>query len=139
MSDIVSNLKDAINPSRREKATPPGYDPQARGAYVDNDSATQPQLAPPKDGVDYANAADETATGSAVTGSQDHTMTAPDRSPKLATNTNFNAPRGTYGPHESRLANVLDPRVDSNRDGHPAHGISGYRGAAARPVDQDEK
>ncbi|KAK0649551.1 hypothetical protein B0T16DRAFT_410301 [Cercophora newfieldiana] len=27
------------------------------------------------------------------------------------------APEGTYGPHTSRVANALDPRVDSDRDG----------------------
>jgi len=27
-----------------------------------------------------------------------------------------NAPEGTYGPHSSRLANAVDPRVDSDRD-----------------------
>lgn len=27
------------------------------------------------------------------------------------------APEGTYGPHNSRLANAVDPRVDSDRDG----------------------
>lgn len=27
-----------------------------------------------------------------------------------------NAPEGTYGPHNSRIANALDPRVDSDLD-----------------------
>ena len=35
MSDILENIKDAINPSRREEATPPDYDPNKRGAYAD--------------------------------------------------------------------------------------------------------
>lgn len=125
MSDIVENLKDAINPSRREKATAPAYDPRTRGAYAEA-PAEQPQLAPPLDGK---TAAEKNAAGS------NHTkMTAPDSSPKLATNANFNAPEGTYGPHNSRIANALDPRVDSDRDGHPAHGVSGYGGASSQPV-----
>lgn len=32
------------------------------------------------------------------------------------------APAGTYGPHSSRAANTLDPRVDSDRDGRGALG-----------------
>jgi hypothetical protein len=43
-------------------------------------------------------------------------------------------PEGTYGPHSSRIANALDPRVDSDRDhrGHPAAGTTtGLGGATA--------
>ncbi|KAK0611274.1 hypothetical protein B0T14DRAFT_530071 [Immersiella caudata] len=38
------------------------------------------------------------------------------------------APEGTYGPHSSRMANALDPRVDSDRDGRGSMGTasSGY-------------
>lgn len=44
-----------------------------------------------------------------------------------------NVPEGTYGPHSSRMANALDPRVDSDRDRHTqgtttgvhAHGTTG--------------
>jgi hypothetical protein len=32
------------------------------------------------------------------------------------------APAGTHGPHSSRVANVADPRVDSDRDGRAALG-----------------
>lgn len=32
------------------------------------------------------------------------------------------APAGTHGPHSSRMANVADPRVDSDRDGRGAIG-----------------
>ncbi|KAK0638907.1 hypothetical protein B0T16DRAFT_338785 [Cercophora newfieldiana] len=32
------------------------------------------------------------------------------------------APAGTHGPHSSRMANVADPRVDSDRDGRAAIG-----------------
>ena len=37
------------------------------------------------------------------------------------------APEGTYGPHSSRMANAVDPRVDSDRDGRGAmqHGAGG--------------
>ena len=35
ISDIIENLKDAVNPKRREKVTPPNYDPETRGAYAD--------------------------------------------------------------------------------------------------------
>ncbi|KAK0659457.1 hypothetical protein QBC41DRAFT_331479 [Cercophora samala] len=45
------------------------------------------------------------------------------------TTTNNNIPEGTYGPHSSRLANTLDPRVDSDADRSRAvpaqHGYAG--------------
>jgi hypothetical protein len=41
-----------------------------------------------------------------------------------------NAPEGTYGPHSSRLANTLDPRVDSDRDRHVGPGATHAPGAA---------
>ncbi|AEO68310.1 uncharacterized protein THITE_136342 [Thermothielavioides terrestris NRRL 8126] len=37
----------------------------------------------------------------------------------------------TYGPHSSRLANALDPRVDSDRDRHVGPGATHAPGAAA--------
>ncbi|KAK1759997.1 hypothetical protein QBC47DRAFT_357809 [Echria macrotheca] len=122
MSDILANLKDAVNPKRREKATPPDYDAQKLGAHANappSSDTAEPKL--------LASDADNTGNPNAAR------TTAPDTSPKLATDTGFNAPKGTYGPHQSRLANALDPRVDSDRDGHPAHGVSGYGGAAAQP------
>jgi hypothetical protein len=33
------------------------------------------------------------------------------------TNTHSGAPEGSHGPHDSRVANAADPRVDSDRDG----------------------
>lgn len=40
------------------------------------------------------------------------------------------APAGTHGPHGSRVANVMDPRVDSDRDGRGALGAAGGPGPA---------
>jgi hypothetical protein len=40
------------------------------------------------------------------------------------------APEGSYGPHSSRIANALDPRVDSDRDNR---GAAGYNGGGAMP------
>ncbi|ETS81347.1 hypothetical protein PFICI_06349 [Pestalotiopsis fici W106-1] len=43
------------------------------------------------------------------------------------------APQGSHGPHNSRVANTADPRVDSDRD-HRANPTTHYgEGAAARP------
>ncbi|KAK4447222.1 hypothetical protein QBC34DRAFT_382472 [Podospora aff. communis PSN243] len=123
MSEIISNLKEALNPKKREDATAPTYDP-SRAPYADN-TPSQNQLDPPR-----GEAPTDTETSSVT---RTDKMTAPDRPPKAATHTNFNAPEGTYGPHGSRLANALDPRVDSDRDGSPKHGVSGYGGAAAKP------
>jgi len=44
-------------------------------------------------------------------------------------NNNNNIPEGTYGPHSSRMANTLDPRVDSDADRHHAGGMMGTTGA----------
>jgi hypothetical protein len=56
------------------------------------------------------------------------------------------APEGTYGPHSSRLANALDPRIDSDRDnrasapmqgqntmGHPGQNTIGHQGPVGQP------
>ncbi|KAK4236788.1 hypothetical protein C8A03DRAFT_45245 [Achaetomium macrosporum] len=152
MSDIIENIKDALNPKRREEATVPEYDAQKRGPYTASEGQPE-QVAPPRaEQTDLSsagagaghtqhsgslfsqnlNAAEESQSQSS------RTATAPDRSPKLASNTGFNAPEGTYGPHKSRVANALDPRVDSDRDGKPSHGVSGYGEAAAqKPVHKE--
>jgi hypothetical protein len=54
MSDIISAIKDAVNPKRREQATTETYDAHKRGPYPDQ-SATgdgQPELAPPTESQD---------------------------------------------------------------------------------------
>ncbi|KAK4187730.1 hypothetical protein QBC35DRAFT_409928 [Podospora australis] len=51
MSDIIENLKDAINPARRESATTETYDPHTRGPYPDGKPTSEGDpgtLAPPK-------------------------------------------------------------------------------------------
>jgi len=128
MSEVIENLREAINPKKREEATAPSYDPKVRGPYADAPPG-QSQLDHPRG---EAPAQPRTETRS-------DTMTAPDLTPKAATDVNFNAPKGTYGPHSSRLANALDLRVDSDRDGSPKHGVSGYGGAAARAEKKSEK
>ncbi|KAK4443881.1 hypothetical protein QBC34DRAFT_416302 [Podospora aff. communis PSN243] len=45
-----------------------------------------------------------------------------------AGNAHVGAPEGTYGPHNSRMANALDPRVDSDRDGRGGNGMMGQSG-----------
>ena len=56
MSEIVENLKDAIDPSRREKATVPAYDPQKRGPYADSTGHGHPEVAVPKAAIDDSTA-----------------------------------------------------------------------------------
>jgi len=41
-----------------------------------------------------------------------------------------NVPEGTYGPHSSRVANAMDPRVDSDRDRHLGPGATHAPGVA---------
>lgn len=43
------------------------------------------------------------------------------------------APEGTHGPHNSRVANAADPRVDSDRDGSNTMGNTGA-GRTANPL-----
>lgn len=38
--------------------------------------------------------------------------------------TGYNDPEGTHGPHSSRVANAVDPRVDSDRDHRGAPGAA---------------
>lgn len=59
MSEIVDSLKDLVDPSRRESATAPSYDPNTRGPYPDRKPASEhEQLAPPvtKESEDPARA-----------------------------------------------------------------------------------
>ena len=137
MSDIIENIKEALNPKVREQATPPDYDPHTRGPYPDNQASvvvnpateiTQ-QVSPPKGDVpDPKKVATLTSTGAQEQQQQQ------EESQKLASGVGFNAPWGTYGPHGSRIANLLDPRVDSDRDGRPKHGLSDVGPVAARPA-----
>lgn len=47
-------------------------------------------------------------------------------------------PAGAHGPHNSRVTNILDPRVDSDRDGHAALGSgSGSAKKTAGPHKSD--
>lgn len=46
--------------------------------------------------------------------------------------TTHSAPEGSHGPHNSRVANAADPRVDSDRDG--SHNMSGTTGRTANPL-----
>jgi len=68
MSDILENIKDAINPSRREEATPPDYDPNKRGAYASAPSDDkQAQVNPPANtAVDQRAQADSVKTAPEV-------------------------------------------------------------------------
>ncbi|GAB1315327.1 hypothetical protein MFIFM68171_05537 [Madurella fahalii] len=146
MSDIIEAIKDALNPSRREQATVETYDANTRGPYAHRNTAGdgQPELSAPSEAQHPARAEqnDLTGAGGSITSravkmgrkSDVETRTAPDGSPALASDTGFGAPEGTYGPHKSRVANALDPRVDSDRDGRPSHGLSDYGGVAAKPV-----
>ncbi|KAK1775124.1 hypothetical protein QBC45DRAFT_423201 [Copromyces sp. CBS 386.78] len=123
MSDIIENIKEALNPKERQQATVPDYDPHTRGPYPDNQASTeknQSQVSPPKGDVPDAKAA-----------------TSTQESQKIGSGVGFNAPKGTYGPHGSRIANFLDPRVDSDRDGRPKHGLSDVGPVASRPAKND--
>lgn len=143
MSDIAEAIKDAINPSRREQATTETYDASKRGPYADG----QPESRAPSEAQHPARAEQgnlagggRTVTSHAANTSGESNMrtrTAPDRSPTLASGAGLDAPEGTYGPHKSRVANALDPRVDSDRDARPSHGLSDYDGVAAKPVHKE--
>ncbi|OAA40070.1 hypothetical protein ISF_09824 [Cordyceps fumosorosea ARSEF 2679] len=45
---------------------------------------------------------------------------------------NKKIPEGTFGPHKSRLANALDPRVDSDLDSAASRETAGATGTAAK-------
>ncbi|CCC05075.1 hypothetical protein SMAC4_07731 [Sordaria macrospora] len=85
MSDILENIKEALNPKEREQATIPDYDPHKRGPYPDPDNNeastivnpatdTSQQVSPPKGDVPDAKAATSTqesrkvASGTATDG-----------------------------------------------------------------------
>jgi hypothetical protein len=153
MSDILEAIKDAVNPKRREQATVENYDAHKRGPYPDQAPAGdgEPGLSPPTEARNPATA-EQSDLSSTVAGKRSGSLTSqtlntgeqsaqtaagPNRSPKAASSAGYDAPGGTYGPHRSRIANALDPRVDSDRDGSPSHGLSDYGGAANKPVHKE--
>jgi hypothetical protein len=153
MSDILEAIKDAINPKRREQATVETYDAHKRGPYRDQPPTGdgQPGLSPLTEARNPATAeqSDLSTTAAAQrsgsltsqtlnTAEQSaQTAAGPSQSPKAATSAGYGAPEGTYGRHRSRIANALDPRVDSDRNGNPSHGLSDYGGAANKPVHKE--
>ncbi|KAK4107327.1 hypothetical protein N656DRAFT_785443 [Canariomyces notabilis] len=138
MSDIIENIKDAINPSRRDSATVETYDPQKRGPYADKSSAGdgQPELKPPasSEAQDPGRAEQTDLSGGGGSITSQGVNTGSESGKKTTSGTGFGAPQGTYGPHKSRVGNALDPRVDSDRDGRPNYGLSDYGEGAAKPV-----
>ncbi|KAL2152821.1 hypothetical protein VTH82DRAFT_3976 [Thermothelomyces myriococcoides] len=152
MSELVDAIKDAVNPKRREQATVETYDPHTRGPYPDRPPAgdnnqvhpssrsQQPETeagAPQRGEAQDAGRVEQgdlSGITTAAAAGDSHEAQSAEQAPKLASGANYNAPQGTYGPHKSRVANTLDPRVDSDRDGIPSHGISDYGGAAAKPL-----
>lgn len=148
MSDIVESLKDAFSHKRRDEATVPTYDAQSRGPYREHapPDSTQPQLALSSESRDPGRAEQTDLSSDAASGQRSgslssQTLNAAEQSdrasPKAATTTGHGAPEGTYGPHKSRIANALDPRVDSDCDGRPSHGLSDYGDAAGKPVHKE--
>ncbi|KAJ4288786.1 hypothetical protein N0V88_007322 [Collariella sp. IMI 366227] len=142
MSEIIDSIKDAVNPKRREQATTETYDPKKRGPYAEDPtpSVNEPELSPPKEAQDPARAEQSDLSQTGQRSQMLNTSepgTGPNRSPKVASNTKFHAPEGTYGPHKSRIVNVLDPRVDSDRDGKPSHGLSDVGPAGSKPVHKE--
>lgn len=72
-------------------------------------------------GTGFGSSNTHNATGGGLTGTH-HTNT---------TDTGYGSREGDSGPHNSRVANALDPRVDSDRDGSHntgAYGSSGTHG-----------
>jgi hypothetical protein len=65
-----------------------------------------------------------TSLGSSGYGSSGHTGTTGHHAGSGATGMTgtHGAPAGTYGQHDSRIANAADPRIDSDRDGRGAVG-----------------
>ncbi|KAL2193037.1 hypothetical protein P885DRAFT_81630 [Corynascus similis CBS 632.67] len=136
MSDLFEAIKDAINPKRREQATVETYDPHTRGPYPDRSSTgeasgqSQPQAQPQQAEANDAARAERTGLSNTATGA----IEGSNQVPRRVSGAGYGAPQGTYGAHKSRVANVLDPRVDSDTDGTPSHGINGYGGAATKPL-----
>ncbi|KAL2182205.1 hypothetical protein L209DRAFT_746737 [Thermothelomyces heterothallicus CBS 203.75] len=116
MSDLFEAIKDALNPKRREQATAETYDPHTRGPYPDRPPAGGSQAQPePRPRPRAASAAQrEGAQGAGSSGSTAAGEESSGQGPKPAS--------GTYGPHKSRVAGALDPRVDSDRDRTASHG-----------------
>ncbi|KAI1308462.1 hypothetical protein F5Y03DRAFT_89058 [Xylaria venustula] len=110
MSSIVNKVKEAVSGHHSESSAPEGTHGTHNSRIA---NAADPRIDSDRD--------HRAAPGSTVGGTQDYT-----------TGNNYShsgsgAPEGTYGTHNSRVANAADPRIDSDRDhrGYPGSSVGG--------------
>ncbi|KAJ5371117.1 uncharacterized protein N7496_007209 [Penicillium cataractarum] len=113
MSNIIHKVKDALT-DHGDKSSSTHHDSTKSSNYGPHDSnianAADPRIDSDRSNLNTHNT---TTTG--------HSSTQP-----LVTgagvNTYDSARSSNYGPHDSNMANKVDPRVDSDRDGRAAYG-----------------
>jgi len=129
MSNIIHKVKDALTPDHHHKHSSTHHDSTQSSNHGPHDSNIANNVDPRVDS-DRSNmgtyGTHSTATGPTTTGLGSHTTSTGVGSTGLATGTGANAHESTrssnHGPHDSNVANKLDPRVDSDRDNRAAHG-----------------
>ncbi|KAL2264898.1 hypothetical protein VTJ83DRAFT_7408 [Remersonia thermophila] len=110
MSNIIQKIENAISGKKASSAP--------EGTYGPHDSRAANTLDPRVD-----SDRDNSHTVGSTTGAR-RTAGHGELGSAGVTGT-YGAPEGTYGPHSSRVANAMDPRVDSDRDNSRTVGGSG--------------
>src|SRR5436853_3186421 len=129
MSNLMNKIKDAVTGDSHRDTTTGTTTGTAEGVAGPHSSrianAMDPRVDSDLDGSNRVGAGAAAAGAAPATGTHNY---GHHHNPHHAVGTTGNtygsgaaAPTGTaegvYGPHSSRLANTLDPRVDSDRDG----------------------
>lgn len=132
MSGIVNKIKEAVHSDSSKTSSAP------EGTYGPHSSrmanAADPRVDSDRDGSNRMGATGATRTaghgeygsGNPLTGSKgmtgSHGVTGSHGMTGGSHGIGSGTAEGTYGPHSSRMANAMDPRVDSDRDGSNAMG-----------------
>ncbi|KAK4184292.1 hypothetical protein QBC35DRAFT_506274 [Podospora australis] len=118
--DFMNKLDPSVN-STQDKAPLQNNIPE--GTYGPHSSRIANALDPRVDSDLDRNRGMDHRTGHPLAGNPPHVSGGPTAMPPTMHGA---VPEGTYGPHSSRAANALDPRVDSDRDrGYNTTGMTG--------------
>ncbi|KAM7188094.1 hypothetical protein V8F33_010857 [Rhypophila sp. PSN 637] len=141
--DILNKLDPRVDSTKdnRPIANQHGGNNVPEGTYGPHSSRIANALDPRVD-----SDADRNRGPGGMGSSNTHTMHGATGPGMHSTHNNNNVPEGSYGPHSSRMANALDPRVDSDADrnrmapggagmGHHTHdNVAGGHGAGSGAV-----
>lgn len=125
MSGIVNKIKEAVHSDKSHHSAPEGSHGPHNSRVA---NAADPRVDSDRDGSHNVSTG---TTGRTANPLGSSTTTGRTAGPLGSSGTT----EGTHGPHSSRVANAMDPRVDSDRDGSNTVGNTGTgTGRTANPL-----